>query len=196
MDASPRISWYLLLLLPWWAGAPRSGFWCLSLKPAPLGMGCFLLSLHKIVSQAFQAWCTLGLLEFNWWGEARTHQPGWALQGLCSGPLHGKRDSTVDALSPDLLLPKQEGKISTPGCRKHWKSPSSYSAFWRKRAENCCEESPIVSVRLTEALLKRKHLFSPGSREPGQTGKFPAAWLERPAGLLGEGGGGCGGGRG
>lgn len=128
-------------------------------------MGCFLLSLHKIVSQVLQAWCTLGLLELNWWGEARTPQPGWALQRLCSGPLHGKRDSTVDALYPDLLLPGEEGKISIPGCRKYWKSPFPYSALWSKQAENCCEGSPIVPVWLTEALLQKETPFL--SKEQG-----------------------------
>lgn len=59
----------------------------------------------------------------------------------------------------------------------------------QKAAVRSHQQSLPSSQRLC---CKRKHLFSPRSREPGQKGKFPAACLERPAELLGEGGGGCG----
>lgn len=128
-------------------------------------MGCFLLSLHKIVSQVLQAWCTLALLELHWWRMPGPTSLAELYKGCALTFLMARGSPWWMLFLQTSLYQRKKGEISTPVCRKNWKSPFSHSALWMKQAESCCEESPTVSAQLSEALLQEETPFL--SKEQG-----------------------------
>lgn len=154
-------------------------------------MGCFLLCPHPVVSPVLQARCTLPQLELNPWGK-----PGLvSLAELSKGcapslPMAKGTPRWVLFLWTSFHQGKK-GKSPSQVAAKSWKNPFPYPPLWRRQAGARCEDSLIASIRLMEALLQKKTPFlckERGART--QKGMFPAARLERPAGLWG--GGGCG----